>query len=62
LINGTRCVFIAIVKSLAGSPGRVTDPVDINPIPILYKKMVASLRDYDFVSFNLIGEVRIVYI
>jgi len=49
---------IAIVKSLAGYPGKVTDSVNLNRIPVLYNKMVASLKNFDFANTDFIKQVQ----
>ena len=54
------CTFIyviAIVKGMTGSPDKVTNAVDINRIPTLYDRIIASLKRCDFANFDFIKQV-----
>jgi len=50
-------IYVAIVKSMTGSPDKVTSSIDINRIPVLYDRIVASLKRYDFANFDFLKQV-----
>ena len=51
------CCIVAIVNGMIGSAGKATKAVDINRIPILYDRIIASLKRFDFVNFDFIKQV-----
>jgi len=42
---------------MIGSPGKATKAVDINRIPVLYDRIIASLKRFDLVNFDFIKQV-----
>ena len=50
--------YVAIVKSLIGSPDSVTNAVNISRIPILYNDLVTTIKALEFLDLGLLFKVH----